>query len=219
MYLENYTPDHLHQQEHTSLLQLAKALRFCESDLNENKQGRLTNSQMAGLLYRSLGPFLAMALSLAGLVGVAVGLYLFGPLIVSKVRLMLALGKYLMLGVGALFFGLIAFVIKFALTSDRIFRLLLDLAEGKVTSVTGRLTTSKSEEVEDGLAQFTRQRTETYSYVVKGEYFEVGEEAYHAMLARDGGNYRLYVTPRSRHLVALETALAETGRDPFKFVG
>ena len=130
----------------------------------------------------------------------------------------MALSKYLVIGAGALFFGLVAFLVKFGVATGRILSLVRDMLEGKVSSVNGRLTTSKADQVEDGINRLTNQSTQTYSYVVKNEYFEVSQEAYEAMDGHTGANFRLYVTPRSRYLVALEASVAEpgTGRDAFK---
>ena len=53
--------------------------------------------------------------------------------------------------------------------------------------------------------------------MVKGEYFEVPQDAWDAVRERDAGSYRVYVTPRSRYLVALESAISDPeARDPFK---
>lgn len=197
--------------------QLASACHFNDADLAANKHGNLTPRQKLRLAFTALAPFLAMSISLVGLVAVAIGLYYFGPLIATRVRLMLYLSKYLVIGAAALFFGLIAFLIKFLITSGRIWNLLLDMSESRVTSVVGRLTTSKNEEIEDGIASFTKSKTQTFSYVVKGEYFQVPPDAWDAMRERDGGSYRVYVTPRSRYLVALESAISDPeAHHPFK---
>jgi hypothetical protein len=196
---------------------LARSCRFDDEDLAENKAGKLTSRQMTRLVFSALLPFLGMVTSLIGLVVVGIGLYFFGPLITRRISLMIYLGKYLTLAVGALFFGLVAFIIKFLLTSGRIWNLLLDLSQGKVDSVTGRLTTSRQEEVEDGLASFTNRKTRTFSLVVNGEYFDVAQDAVDVLLERDGGRYRVFVTPRSRCLVSLEpTAADPDAPDPFK---
>ena len=196
---------------------LARVFRFTDADLAENKQGRLTTHQKLTLLWTAITPFAALLVSLAGLIALAIGLYYVGPLITARIRLMLYFGKYLGFAAGTLFFGLIAFLIKLLLASGRIVSLVIDLADNKVSSVMGRLTTSKNEEIEDGLATLTKTKTRTFCYVVKGEYFEVSQDAWDAMHERDGGSYRVYVTPRSRFLVAIESAISDPeARDPFK---
>jgi hypothetical protein len=139
------------------------------------------------------------------------------------------------------FFGVVAFVIKFPLSSGRAWNLLIDLASSRVTSVVGRLTASKGEDVaelESALAKsrqyqmaqrdrnFLRespisgggpQRSDVFSFVVKGEYFEVSQDAYLAMRERDGTAYRVYITPRSRCLVAPESTVGDpTFPDPLQ---
>jgi hypothetical protein len=222
--------------------QLARVCGFKDSDLEENRNGRLSTRQMLRLIFVSVAPYFAMLITLTGLVALTVGLYYFGPLIAQRIRLMYFFGKYLIVGIGAVFFGALAFLIKFLLASGRMIHLLRDLSEGKVTSVVGRLTTSQNEEVEDGIPSFVQaftqvrqskrslfshdaapvrskmiMSTKSYAYVVRGEYFEVSYEAWDAMRERDGRPYRVYVTPRSRFLVSMEYANVDPSvRDPFK---
>lgn len=217
MYVDYQCHTHFRDDESAFFARLGKALDFRDEELAMNQEGRLATPQMIRLALRGLAPFVAMLVSLAGLCVLAAGVAILGPEIGTKVRMLLFLGKYLMLGIGALFFGLVAFVIKFFLASGRAFRLIHDLAEGAVTSTSGRLTTSHHSDVEDGLSTITRQRSDSYAYVVKGESFEVSEDAWEAMRERDGGRYKLWITPRSRYLVAIEAASATDGggRDPF----
>jgi hypothetical protein len=196
---------------------LSEAMHTSESDLAMNKAGKLSTPQMVRLSFHVLVPLAKLISAAAGLVTLAIALYVAGPTLLAHYRLMLSAGKYLVLGGGALFFGLIAFIMKLIFASGRTLQFLLDLMEGKVTSVSGRMNMSKNEEIEDGLNTFTKQKTETFSCVVKGEYFEVSEDGFEALHDRSGGNYKVYVTPRSRYMVAIEPAVTETGtRDPFK---
>ena len=93
----------------------------------------------------------------------------------------------------ALFFGLIAFIIKLIFASGRTLQFLLDLMEGKVTSVTGRMHMSKNEQIEDGLDTLTKQKTETYNRLVNGEYFEIEAEGFDALRDRSGGIYKVWL--------------------------
>ena len=196
---------------------LTEALRFNDADLEINKTGKLSTRQMIRLSFQVLGPFAGLVSAAAGMVGLAVAMWVAGPAIMTHVRLAFAVGKYLLLGVGALFFGLVAFIMKLIFASGRVVQFLIDLAQGKVTSVNGRMNTSKSEEIEDGLNTFTKKKTETWNCVIKGEYFGINEEAFGVLRDRSGSIYRAYVTPRSRYLVAIEPSVADTGaRDPFK---
>ena len=143
-------------------------------------------------------------------------------------------------GLSALFFGLLAFVIKFLLASGLVWNLLRDLSEGSATSVTGRLTTSHSEDVAEINAAFSdalrfsneegpivlrdyptnegnATPAKTYCFVVKGEYFAVSQDAFDAMRDRDGRPYRVYLTPRSRYLLSLEAMISDPqAPDPFQ---
>jgi hypothetical protein len=213
----DYSHDSYAQDEADFLKRIAKAIRFNQKDIAENQAGKISTPQMVRLTLGGLLPFIGLVVTMVGICASLVALVLFGPLIMGKVRLMLALSKYLLLGISAVAFGTLAFIVKFFLASGRAIQLLRDLAFGKVTSVIGRLTTSRAEEIEDGFNQLTRQKSSTYSFVVKGEYFEVNEDAWSLMNNHDGGGtYRLYITPHSRYLLALEKAVSEAAADPFK---
>ena len=196
---------------------IAEAVGFNDADLAMNKAGKMSTRQMIHLSVQVIAPFAGLLSAACGLVALGIALYLAGPLIMTKFRLMMRLGKYLMLGVGTLFFGLVAFIMKLIFTSGRVFLFLLDLMEGNVTSVNGRMNTSKAEEIEDGLNTITKTKTENFNCVIKGEYFGISEEAFEVLENCSGGNYRAYVTPRSRFLVSIEQTVSDTGgRDPFK---
>ena len=197
---------------------LKETLRFDDTDIEMNKAGKLSTPQMTRLVFDALGPFLGLVGTAAGLVTLGIGLWMAGPMLASHFRLMIAAGKYLIVGVGALFFGVVALIIRLLLASGRVFQLIVDLMEGKAASVSGRMNTSKSEEIEDGLNALTRKKTHKWNCVIKGEYFELSEEAFGVLQDQSGSTFRAYVTPRSRFLVAIEPSGAEPGaRDPFKF--
>jgi hypothetical protein len=208
-----------HDEGARFLKRLAKAVRFNDADLADNRLGKISSPQLVRLALGAMLPFAGMALSAAGLAGIAIGLAVGSKFIVAKVRYLLAFSKYLAMGLGALFFGLLAFAVKFCLASGRIFLLLLDVMEGRVVTVSGRVTPSRSEELEDGLNTILNRNTETYSFVVKDEYFEVPGDAHSVMMENPGANFRLYVTPRSRYMVAIEFAEAapKDAPDPFTF--
>ncbi|HEY3740326.1 MAG TPA: hypothetical protein VGL53_10800 [Bryobacteraceae bacterium] len=216
MYVD-YDHHDTHDEQESIRTSLRKAIGFTDSDLVMNKSGKLSTRQMIRLMFQVLGPFAGLLASAAGLVALGILLFMAGPVILSRFRLMLRLGKYLTAGIGTLFFGLVAFIIRLILTSGRVAQFMLDLMQGNVTSTVGRMSATKSEEIEDGLSTLTRQKTETFNCVVKGEYFAISEEAFEILQECSGGIYRAYMTPRSRFLVALEPATGETGgRDPFK---
>lgn len=188
------------------LRRLGKALSFTENDLSENRQGRLSSPQMARVGIQGITPFLGIAGMLIGLIVIAAGIALGSEFIISKIRWMLTLGKYLVFALGTLFFGFVAVCVKFIITSGRVFRLLQDLAEGRVTSITGRGTPSKAVDIEEGLAKLLNLKKETHCLVVRGEYFEVPPEAHEMLMEREATTFRVYVTPRSRYMVSLEMA-------------
>jgi hypothetical protein len=208
--------DYEHQQfdddQESFLKELAKAIPFEDADIEENKKGRLSTPQMVRLVFDAIGPFLGLVGTAAGLVSLVVMLYVAGPYVLTKVRVVMTLSKFLLFGLSALFFGMVAFIINFLLASGRVFLLVQDLMEGKVESVTGRLTPSKAETAEE----VVERKTERFSFVVKGEYFAVSEEAHELMMLQGSGNFQIYVTPRRRYLVGIEPAGVEAGKDPFK---
>jgi hypothetical protein len=196
---------------------ISDAIGFNDDDLAMNKAGKMSTRQMIRLSFQVLAPFAGLVSGAAGLVALGIAVYLAGPMLMNHYRLMMSLGKYLTLGLGALFFGLIAFIMKLIFASGRVLQFLVDVMEGKVASVNGRMNASKSEDIEDGLSTITKQKTETFNCVIKGEYFDIDEEAYLALHECSGNNYRAYVTPRSRILVSIEPSVPDAGgRDPFK---
>lgn len=190
------------------LRRLGKSLSFSDGDLAENNQGRISSTQMARVAIQGITPFLGIAAMLAGLIVIALGLAAGSEFLISKIRWMLTFGKYLVFALGTLFFGFVALCVKFIVTSGRVFRLLQDLAEGKVTSITGRGTPSKSVDIEEGLAKLLNIKKETHCLVVRGEYFEVPPEAHELLMERESTTFRVWVTPRSRYMLSLELANA-----------
>lgn len=196
---------------------LKEALHFDDSDLETNRVGKLSTPQMTRLVFRALGPFLGLVGTAGGLAALCLGLWMAGPGVGASLRLTGIFGKYLILGVGGLFFGVIALIMKLLMASGNVAMLIVDLTEGKAVPVSGRMNTSKSEEIEDGLSTITRQKTHKWNCVIKGEYFEIDEEAFAVLQDQSGTNYKAYVTPRSRFLVSIEPAGPDpNARDPFK---
>ncbi|MBL8213229.1 MAG: hypothetical protein JNK87_21100 [Bryobacterales bacterium] len=190
------------------LRRLSRALAFTDKDLSENRQGRISNTQMARVSALGFTPFLGIAGTLAGLLLVVLAIAAGSEVVISKVRWMLTLGKPLVFALGTLFFGFVAVCVKFIVTSGRVVRLLQDMAEGKVTSIIGRGTPSKSVDIEEGLAKLLNLKKETHCLVVRGEYFEIPPQAHELLMEREATTFRVYVTPRSRYMVSLEIANA-----------
>ena len=213
--LVDYKHNDASQQDPGLQETLQETFHFDESDLAFNKTGKLSTPQMTRLVFHALGPFLGLLGTAVSLGALCIGLWVAGPLSLKAARIF---GKYLFIGLGAAFFGVIGLIMKLLMTSGRVLLLIPDLMAGKVTTVSGRMNTSKSEEIEDGLSTFTRQKTSTWNCVIKGEYFAIDEEAFELLRDRSGSNFKAYVSPRSRFLVAIEPAGPdENARDPFKF--
>lgn len=188
---------------------LMRTNRFTEADLTENRLGRMSNAQMVVISAKAVLPILALGGPLVGLAAMSFVAVEFFPYIITKVRLMLAMGKYVVAFGGAIVFGLIALLINFILHVERLVTYLSDLAAGKVQSECGRLHTSKGEKIQDGIDQIVRRKTETFSYVIKGESYQVSEAAYDALVDHSGSFFRVYFTPKSRFLLSIEPFQAE----------
>jgi hypothetical protein len=169
----------------------------------------MSSAQMRRLTFRAVVPILTLAVPLAGLIAMAFAAHMFYPLIASRVRLMLAFGNYVVAFAGAMVFGFIALVINLILHSERLLLSVIDLASGKVAGETGRLLTSKSEEIQDGIDQILRRKTLTHSFVMRGHFYQVDESAYDALIDYPGTFFRIYYTPRSRFLLAAEPAVPD----------
>lgn len=190
---------------------LAEGIGFNDADLALNKTGKLSAPQISRLARQVLVPFGGLVITAVGLVSGGIALLTAEP--ATRTKLLMGLGKYMMIGIGAAFFGLLGFIVKLMLSSSRVFQFIRDMTDGKVACITGRMHASKAEGMEEGL----KKSKAAFNCVVKGEYYEIEEEAYEALFERSGSNFTVYVTPRSRYLVAIEPAVADLkARDPFK---
>lgn len=210
------------QDDHAAFLkQIGKAAGFCERDLIENRGGQLTGSQMMRVFFSALLPFVGMAMAAVGLLALAIGFLTGSTFLVAKLSLVVKFGNLFAVLLSALFFGVIAFIVKFLLASGRMLSLFLDLMQGKVAPVSGRMTTSRSDDIEDGVDTILKRKTEKFSLVIRNEYFEVSPEAHSVMAEKSGQNFCFYVTPRSRFLVSIESAgpakAADGTTDAFRF--
>jgi hypothetical protein len=191
-------------QDEVILKDLMRTNGFNEADLKENRCGRMSSVQMMRLSAKAILPIIGLGVPLVGLVVMAFLAYEFYPMIMAKVRLMITMGKYIVVFFGALVFGAIALVINFILHSERLVMFLGDLASGKVASEVGRLHTSKGEEIQDGIDTILRRTTVTYNYVIKGQFYQVNERAFEALRDSSGTVFRVYFTPKSHFLLSIE---------------
>jgi hypothetical protein len=183
--------------------ELALANRFTISDLDQNRRGRIADSQGHRLLIRALRPVRYTGSALLG--------WLIFCLIVRKVVPAAILWIGALLGSELLFpvFGtvtiacFVAFVTAIVKSTHKIALLMADLRAGKATWIEGRISPSKGLEKGLGLGRLYGEERTTWWYVVKEQYFEVSEEAHRAL---PRGRFRLYYTPRSRMLLSIEPA-------------
>ncbi len=191
-------------QDEEILLDLMRTNRFNQADLAENRLGKMSTNQMIRLTIKAVVPIILLGLPLAGLIVMCVFAAEIFPYVMTKVRLMLAMGKYLVAFGGAIVFGLIALVINFILHSERFVMFLSDLAAGQAGSDNGRLHTSMGEEIQDGIDQILRRKTVVHSYVLKGQSYRVSEAGYDALRDHSGSMFRIYFTPKSRFILSIE---------------
>lgn len=162
---------------------------------------------MLVLFSRGIVPLLSVIIPLLGVIGLAVALYIFGPMIAHRLLFLLKFGKYLMLALGSVGLGLLAVLAKSVIESRRMIFLLGDIAMGKAEQAVGRVSVSRSDDVEDGLDQILRRRTQMYYFVLGEKSFRVSQEAYDELYDTGGrGWFRVYFTPRSHFLLSIEPA-------------
>jgi hypothetical protein len=203
MYVE-YGYNARDEEEREARKALAKANGFTPDDFAENVKGRISTRQLVQLLVRGVAPFLGTILQFVGLVVLGITLYFVLPMLGTRVRFLLIIGKYFVPAIGALAFGLLALLVKTVLTSKRFADLIFDMSQGKVAHTVGRVSVTRSEEVEDGIDQIFGRRTKTYFYVTKDHRFEVSEEAHSEMYHLGSGWYSIYYTPRSMFLLSID---------------
>lgn len=206
MYVEYGYNSH-ENQENEARQALAKANRFTPADLADNARGRISSRQMMTLFVKGVVPLLGLIIPLFGLIVLGILLYFLLPHLVLKVRFLMFVGKYVMPAIGAFGFGLLAILAKSIMASGRLTNLIADVAAGQAAKTVGRVSISRTDEVEDGINQIFNKRTQTYFYVIQGEYFEVSQAAHDEMHNLGGARwYTIYHTPKSRFLLSIEPA-------------
>ena len=140
---------------------------FNERDLIENRGGKLSGRQMVRVFFSALLPFAGMAVAAVGRLVLGIGFLTGSGFLFAKLNLVIKFGNLFAVLLSALFFGVIAFIVKFLLASGRMLSLFLDL-EGKVMPVSGRMTTSRSDDIEVGIDTILKRKTEKNSPVIPG---------------------------------------------------
>jgi hypothetical protein len=209
MYVE-YGYNTQENQDNEARKGLAKQNRFTPDDLAENAKGRISSKQMITLFAKGVVPLLGLIIPALGLVLLGIALYLMPAKFLLKISFLKALGKYVFAGIGAFFCGILGILAKTIMASSRLGGLVIDVAQGKAAHAVGRVSVSRSDEVEDGINQVFNKKTLRYFYVIKDQYFEVSQEAHDEMQNQGGaGYYSVYHTPRSKFLLSIEPATGE----------
>jgi hypothetical protein len=214
MYVEyGYNGDYDLDQEARQAL--AQANGFSPAALAKNARGGITLWQRVKLIFRAVTPVLGLIVPSFGLIVLAGLVYLCLPYLGLGFRSFQLVSKVFLPVISAVGFGLLAILAKTILASRRLTGLLIDLLAGRAAHIMGRVSVTRSEEVEDGLNQLFHLRTNTYFYTVKGQQFEVSEEAHAEMFHLGGGGwYTIYYTPRSKFLLSIEPGVGQRAQIP-----
>ncbi len=196
------------------LADLSKALYFSEDSLDRNRDGRVAPDQIKRLAIRCIKPALLSSV------------FLFLPLIMwisttsaeKQVPFMAAApvffddlthfsqtveehGRF-----GAIFrIGTVTLSLAFGLfiASRFPFALYFDLLDGSITHREGRVIAREEQTIRPN----GRDPIEKYFFDLKGERYQVNMAAFRAI--ENGGQYYLYLLPRSQVLVSLEPKTTE----------
>ena len=191
------------------LVDLAKALGFSAADLETNRQGQLTGSQLRQFAFRvaqpaifaavwATLPFLLWAGMLAAQKHISFldGMSMFADRLMHFSDLVEANGKFgAILRIGAVVGGLLVAGYSASRVSLRLF---FDLIDGKVQKLEGRVVARE----EQTLRPNGRDPIEKFFFNLRNDYYKVSLPAYRAL--ESGSIYFVYVTPRSNQLVSIE---------------
>jgi hypothetical protein len=198
-YIEYVTAGH---EAEDPLPDLARTNRFTMADLEENRNGKISDTQWFRLLLRAVQPVRYSGGALLGWLLCCFVVKTFVPSIVLWVIAMLGAK-----GIGVLFGAVTlacagAFALDAIKSAHTMALLIVDLKIGKAECLEGRVSPSREDEGGLGMAKIYGEKHTNYWYVAKNEYFAVDQEA-HAALPF-GGQFRLYHTPKSKLLLSIE---------------
>jgi hypothetical protein len=196
-YIEYVTADNLENR----LPDLARANGFTMADLEQNRNGKISDAQWMRLLARALQPIRYTGGALLGWLLVCYIIKTFVPHIVLTTVAMLGRNVFFVFG-GVTLACVGAFLLSVLKSAGTMALLLVDLKAGKAACVEGRVSPSREDEQGLGMETFYGEKHTKCWYVVKDEYFEVDQEAHDAL--RSGLNFRLYHTPKSKLLLSIE---------------
>ncbi len=170
------------------------------ADLEQNRNGKISDAQRLRLLLRALQPVRYTGGALLGWLLFCYAVRTFVPGFVLWFMAMQGIGVFLLGGGTLVCVG--AFLLSVLKSAGTLTLLIADLNAGKAASIEGRVSPSRAVEEGLGLARFYGEKNTNYWYVVKNEYFEVEQEAYAALPS--GIQLRLYHTPKSKLLLSME---------------
>jgi len=182
------------------LEKLARANRFTVADLEQNRNGKISDTQWMRLLLRPLKPVRYTGGALLGWLLCCFVVQTFVPRIVLWIMALKGVGVVFVGGVTLACAG--AFLLSVVKSARTMALLIADLSAGKAACIEGRASPSREDEGGLGLARLYGETNTNYWYVVKNEYFDVNQGA-HAALP-DGLQVRLYYTPKSKLLLSIE---------------
>ena len=198
-YIEYVTADH---RVENPLPELARTNRFTMADLDQNRNGKISDTQWTRLLLRALQP---VRYTGGALLGWLLACWIVKTVVPGFILMILAwLG---MKGLGAIFGAVTlacvgAFLVSAIKSAHTTALLLVDLKLGKAACIEGRVLPSREDERGLGMARIHGEKHTHHWNVVKDEYFAV-DEAAHAALP-DAMPGRLYHTPKSKLLLSIE---------------
>ena len=185
------------------LTELAKANNFSDDDLTQNRAGKISDRQFRKLGLQALSPVLISGGTLAGWLLFSWFIREFVPGILQFFIFQYAVAGYWAVTLGAV----ASFLIGLASSSSLIFLLIQDLLAGKSASIEGRTTSSWEERPAQGTSRLWGMKESVYNYCIKGEYFEVSQNAFevlHSKYDRYTPSLKLYYSANSKMLLSLE---------------
>jgi hypothetical protein len=191
------------------LPELARANRFTTADLEQNRNGKISDAQWMHLL---LHPLKRVRYTGGALLGWLFCCFIVKTLVPGFVLRLLAMRGIGIIFVGGVTFACVgAFLLSLLRSGHTMALLIADLSAGKAAWVEGRVSPSHEDEGGLGLARLYGETNTNYWYVVKNEYFEVYPDALAAL--PDRMQFRLYYTPKSKLLLSIEPKLRSDADD------
>jgi hypothetical protein len=188
---------------------LAKANYFTLADLRQNRNGRISGTQMARMASKALRPMIYVIGASLMWAAFLLVLSKLSPYVQFRIfRMLGSEGPMLVLGVLGCLGAIVTTIVK---TGRLTLGLLLDVATGRAAVLEGRVHPSREGFVELGVQLFRPRTADSeydpstpmrYHYVIQNEYFEVDLPAFEALAPRT--NYRLYFGPHSKLLLSVE---------------